>query len=55
MLEGMTSQRGVIGFDIKFEILVQAVIPQETNHRSCIKVILVLGRFLWLGFNRNPL
>ncbi len=51
MLEGMSCQRRMIGFDIQLEILIQTIVLQKANRRGSIKIILMLCRLLGLGFN----
>ncbi len=41
----------MVGFDVKLEILVKAIVTQEADDGGAVVVILVLGRFLWLGFD----
>ena len=41
---GMTGQRGVVGFQIQFEVVLQVIRSQEIHARRRIAVILMLGR-----------
>ena len=51
VLEGMSGKRRVIGFDVQLEILVQPVLPQKSDGRCGIKVVLVLHGLLRFGFD----
>lgn len=44
MVERVPRKRGVIHLDIDLEILIEAVMAQETDHRLGIVIVLVLGR-----------
>ena len=39
---GVTSQGGVVSFQIQFKIFIQTVVTQETNNSFSIKIVLVL-------------
>ena len=51
MTEGVTCERCVVCFDVQLEILIKTVLAQEGKNGCSIEVILVLGRFLGLGFD----
>src|SRR5690606_9858737 len=53
MLEGMPSQRGVVHLQVEFEIIQEVVLPEETDYRCGIIIVLVLGWFAGLGFNEK--
>src|SRR5690606_34814607 len=44
MLERMSCQCRMVYFDIQFEIFIQSMLSQKANYRSCIVIILMLGR-----------
>ncbi len=53
MLETVPGQRGVVGLDIEFEILLQPVLTQETHHRGAVEIVLVLHRLHRLGLDQE--
>ncbi|KAF5039983.1 hypothetical protein DSECCO2_538210 [anaerobic digester metagenome] len=53
MTERMTGQCCVVGFNIALEILLQTPILQKSDGCGGIVVILVLGRFHRLGFDKE--
>src|SRR5687768_11686262 len=50
MLERVMGKRGVVNFDVEFEVLHQIVLAQERYHGCRIKVVLMFGRLhrFWL-------
>ncbi len=53
MFKGMAGQRGMINFDIQFEILVEAVGTQESYHSLRVVVVLMLGGLHRLGLDEE--
>ncbi len=49
--EGMTGKRAVVGFEIQFEVFHQTVLLKEGVAGARIRVVLVGGGFLGLGFD----
>ena len=48
MLECVLSKCSVVSFDVHLEVLIKTVLSEEAQNSSCVKVILVLCRLLWL-------
>ena len=53
MLEGMTSQCGVVHLDVHLEVLIQAMCLQETDNGLSVNIILVLRRLHGLRLNKE--
>ena len=53
MVERMTSQGGVVGFNIDAEFVFKAILFQEAVDSGGVIVILVLGRLLRLWLNQQ--
>ena len=49
--EIMPRQSGMIGLDIALEIPVQTVVPQKSDHRRGVEIVLMLGGLHGFGFN----
>ena len=54
MMEGVPSERRVVGFHVDLEVLVQTMLDQEAVDAAGIEVILMLGRLLGLGLDVEP-
>ena len=48
MLESVLGKCSVVSLDVHFEVLVKTIFSQETENCSCIEIILMLCRLLWL-------
>ncbi len=53
MLESVTCQSGMVGFDVHLEIFVKAVLTYKANRGSGIEIILMLHGFFWLGLDEE--
>src|SRR5574343_59828 len=53
MLEGMTRQRGMVHLNIQFEILIQTVLTEKSDHSSSIVIILMFGGLAGFGFDKE--
>jgi len=53
VFKGVARQRGMICFDIQFEMIDQAVFLQKVQGRGRISVVLVFRWFAWLGFDQE--
>jgi hypothetical protein len=50
---GMASQRGMVCFDIQFEVVHQIVRTQEVDTRCGVTVVLGFGGLLGFGFDQK--
>ena len=48
MLHGVAGERGVIGFEVQFEVFEQIVFAEEVQAGGGVGIVLVLGRFFRL-------
>ena len=53
MLVGVSSQSGVVGFDVEFEMFNQIELTEETDDGHGVVVVLVSGRFFGLGLDQH--
>jgi len=53
VLERVAGERGVVGLDVKLEVLVQAVGAEEADAGRAVEVVLVLGGLLRLGLDEE--
>ena len=53
VLGRMTRQRGVIGFNVQFEVIRESVLVQKAQRRLGVVVVLVLGGFARFGFEEE--
>ena len=53
MLECVTRQRRMVDLHIDLEIFIQSVLPEKTDHRCAVKIILVLRRLTGLGLDEE--
>ena len=51
MLEGVTGEGRVIGFNIQLEILIESVLPQKAYRRRRVEIVLMRHGLLRLGFD----
>lgn len=49
----MASQRRVVRFNVELEVVLQAVLVQESYDRHGVVVVLVFGRLLRLGLDEQ--
>ena len=53
VMERVTRQRGVVGFDIQFDLFFQTELLEESVYGRRIVIVLVLGRFLRLRLDKQ--
>ena len=53
MMKTVPGQRRVVGLDVHFDFVFQAVLMQEAEHSGAVVIVLVLGRLLGLGLDQQ--
>ena len=51
--EFVAGQGGVVGFDVHFELVLQAVLTQEAHHGGGVVVVLMLGWLAWFRLDQE--